>query len=579
MIKLYFPGLPVTGKEYRMGSSCIVHDSAGHCIVIDGGEDRMLSKSISYIRDHSISDVTAILTHWHPDHDRGLRGYLEASGVFVDNIFCPPVEEVKKLDYDDYLRGSKILNLAKSLGKHITYPTAGTWTEIKVGEIRAQIWRRAANTGDYKDYQVNNTSMQIYFPDLYTLITGDTIIIDKVIKALPGKVVLFDIPHHGNACPYAPSRALKEQGAEICISDDIEPNGTVGATGFTATGARRTREAGIITLTATSDITVTCAAKKMIVVQNGKTWTYPIPYSGEVKEGWVYGSKGWWYQYKDGTWPTGWAKLPWSKGESWFFFDKDGWMQTGWVKDNGWWYYLDPVTGAMQTGWLTWKGKRCYLEPTAGCNQGHAYQDTTATIDGKTYVFDHDCYAHEVESGKPPDTAKKPAINLNTGFRGFNVSRRTRKIEYIVIHYTGAAGTAKNNVDYFNAANRQASADFFVGHNGEIWQYNPDLKKQYSWHCGGGRQSSKGGTFFGKCANGNSIGVELCTKQVGGKWTFKQETLTAATKLVRWLMKEYGVKKDHVIRHYDVAGKNCPGVPGWGYTGGDDEWNKWKETI
>ena len=412
MIKLYFPGLPVTGSEYRMGSSCIIHDSAGHCIVIDGGEDRMLSKSISYIRDHKISHVTAILTHWHPDHDRGLRGYLEASGVFVDKIFCPPVEEVKKLDYGDYLRGSKILNLAKSLGKHITYPTAGTWTEIKVGEIRAQIWRRAANTRDNPDYQVNNTSMQIYFPDLLTLITGDTIVIDKVIKALPGKVVLFDIPHHGNACPFTPSKALKDQGAEICISDDIEPNGTVGATGFTATGARRTREAGIVTLTATSDIDVTCAAKKMIVAQSGKTWTYPIPYSGEVKEGWVYGSKGWWYQYKDGTWPTGWAKLPWSKGKDWFYFDASGWMQTGWIKDNGWWYYLDPVTGAMQTGWLPYKGKKCYLEPVAGKNQGHAYMLQDAVIDGKTYHFDADCYATEIKQQKPPDKKRLNVIDI-----------------------------------------------------------------------------------------------------------------------------------------------------------------------
>lgn len=484
MIRLHFPGLPVTGKEYRMGSSCIIHDSAGRCIVIDGGEDRMLSQSLAYVRQHGITHATHILTHWHPDHDRGLRGYLEASGIVVDRIYCPPLEEVRKLDYDDYSRGSKILVLAKKLGKPVEHPRAGVWTEIRVGEIRAQIWRRAANTGDKKDFQVNNTSMQVYLPDLYTLITGDTIVIDQVIKVLPGKVVLFDVPHHGNACPGTPSKALKAQGAEICVSDDIEPRGTVGATGFTATGARRTREAGIITLTSTSDIDVTCAARKMSVSQSGKIWSYPIPYSEEVPEGWVYGSKGWWYQYKDGTWPTGWAKLRWSKGVNWFFFDASGWMQTGWIKDGGWWYYLDPATGAMQTGWLTYKGKRCYLEPTAGKNQGHAYMSQTAVIDGKTYVFDADCYAVEVTEA-PKAEAGKTRLNVidiasyqsgldlsrmkGTGLDGV-IIKATQGTSYVNPccnrHYEQAkeAGLLRGLYHYADGSGAIAEAHYFVDH-------------------------------------------------------------------------------------------------------------------
>ena len=192
--------------------------------------------------------------------------------------------------------------------------------------------------------------------------------------------------------------------------------------------------------------------------------------------------------------------------------------------------------------------------------------------------------AYGLESIKPKQTettekVTAPAIIPNRGFKGYNVSPRTKKIQYIVMHYTGAEGTAANNVAYFNGGNRNASADFFVGYQGEICQYNPDILNQYTWHCGGGRQSNKGGSYFGKCTNGNSIGIEMCTTKASGAWTFKEATLNSAAQLVKWLMQEYGVPVEHVIRHYDVTGKNCPGVSGWGYTGGESEWLKWKKRI
>ena len=184
----------------------------------------------------------------------------------------------------------------------------------------------------------------------------------------------------------------------------------------------------------------------------------------------------------------------------------------------------------------------------------------------------------EVPAGTPAAApATKPAINQNYGFKGYNVGKRTDPIMYIVVHYTGAAGTAKNNIDYFNSADRSASADFFVGHSGEIWQYTPDLKSYYSWHCGGGRQSSKGGTFYGRCKNANSIGIELCTRKINGAWTFTDETVAAAKALVRYLMEEYGVKAGNVIRHYDVTGKACPNVNGWLEPSG--KWDAFKASL
>ena len=44
---------------------------------------------------------------------------------------------------------------------------------------------------------------------------------------------------------------------------------------------------------------------------------------------------------------------------------------------------------------------------------------------------------------------------------------------------------------------------------------------------------------------------------------FTDKALDNARKLVRYLMKTYGIPKENLIRHYDVSGKLCPGIPGW----------------
>ena len=578
MIKIYIPGLPCKSYEYRRGDAQIIHDDEHNAIIIDGGEPDLCNKILAYCRNVGITHATYILTHWHPDHDAGMKQLLDSSLV-IDRIYCPPPAEVKALDIDDYNRANRRIAQANALKKQIIYPNAGAVTHVVVGKIRCHLWRRAGNRNDKADYQVNNTSIQTYFPDLYYLSTGDIInAFEGYLSILNAPVKVFKVPHHGNACTDGPCKKLQELGAELCWYNDWEKKGaSVGSSSFSKWGAGYCKKY-FHTLRTDADIYMTAFNKTLQVQYGYSHYSYAIPYDGKAPtDRWVKGSKGWWYEYANGTYAVGWKLLPWSKGTNWFYFNKDGWMCTGWVYDGGCWYFCDG-NGAMKTGWLDWKGRKCYLEPVSGRNQGHAYMDCTEVIDGKTYVFDHNCYATEISSSKKAD-APKPAINANTGFRGFNVSRRTRKIEYIVIHYTGAAGTAKNNIDYFNAADRQASADFFVGFQGEIWQYNPDISKQYSWHCGGGRQSSKGGTFFGRCTNGNSIGIELCTFKNNGTWAFKPETMTAAANLVRWLMQEYGVSIDHVIRHFDVTGKNCPGVPGWGYTGGSAIWEAWKRRL
>ena len=98
---------------------------------------------------------------------------------------------------------------------------------------------------------------------------------------------------------------------------------------------------------------------------------------------WVWGARGWWYRYADGTYPSNTAK---TIGGKVYRFDADGYMRTGWVFEQGlwyyhavsgaqatgWvldgisWYYMDLSTGAMATGWVTVGSHSYYLDPQTG---------------------------------------------------------------------------------------------------------------------------------------------------------------------------------------------------------------------
>jgi len=156
-------------------------------------------------------------------------------------------------------------------------------------------------------------------------------------------------------------------------------------------------------------------------------------------------------------------------------------------------------------------------------------------------------------------------INQNTNFGTHNTAVRPGKIEYIVIHYVGATGDAKANVNYYNQqTTTSASADFFVGFAGDVWQYNPDPVARYCWAVGGAKLSTGGGSLYGIAKNVNCVSIEICVRNNGSKadtskdWYFEDATVASAIELTKYLMKLYDIPVDHVIRHYDVTGKICP---------------------
>lgn len=149
-----------------------------------------------------------------------------------------------------------------------------------------------------------------------------------------------------------------------------------------------------------------------------------------------------------------------------------------------------------------------------------------------------------------------------------------RAIKYLAIHYTAgassAAGRARNNQAVFNKG--KASADFAVDDK-EMIQFNPDVKNYYCWAVGDKKKTAGGGAqLYGRATNYNTISIEICSNLRKGTtakipnhegWTFTEAAINNAVRLAKILMRKYNIPIDRVVRHYDVSGKICPGVPGW----------------
>ena len=169
-------------------------------------------------------------------------------------------------------------------------------------------------------------------------------------------------------------------------------------------------------------------------------------------------------------------------------------------------------------------------------------------------------------------------INKKLTPYNFNDSNRgASQIKYIVIHYVGALGGAEANCKYYASQYVGASAHYFVGFNGEIWQSVEEADT--AWHCGAKTYKHP------SCRNSNSIGIEMCvrkknTKSLGATdkdWYFEDATVASAIELTKSLMKKYNIPVENVIRHYDVTGKICPNP--YVYNTGKHTWDEFKAAL
>ena len=188
----------------------------------------------------------------------------------------------------------------------------------------------------------------------------------------------------------------------------------------------------------------------------------------------------------------------------------------------------------------------------AGYATSQTYVDNVMAVVNRYNLTKYDGKAVDVQKGAIKVIQKPTITKMISKYN--HESRSGQAIIYIVLHYTGnQTDTAKANANYFATGDRGASAHYFVD-SSSIWQSVEDTDA--AWHVGKNYGSNN---LFGKCTNKNSIGIEMCSS----KGIITSNTVANAVALTRYLMALYGIKADHVVRHYDVCSKRCPGWTGW----------------
>ncbi len=159
--------------------------------------------------------------------------------------------------------------------------------------------------------------------------------------------------------------------------------------------------------------------------------------------------------------------------------------------------------------------------------------------------------ANEKETSKVDELTPKvvncPAVTqqLLTVNEYSRPGTKLEQVNGVVIHYTGNPGTtAMQNRNYFEglaeSKTTKASSHYIIGLSGEIIQCVPLDEVAYA--------SNE--------RNDDTISIECCIDNSAGK--FNEKTYDALVELTAWLIGEYDLKIDDVIRHYDVTGKACP---------------------
>lgn len=161
------------------------------------------------------------------------------------------------------------------------------------------------------------------------------------------------------------------------------------------------------------------------------------------------------------------------------------------------------------------------------------------------------------------------SINRTKPCNSTNFSNtNSRTVEFVVVHYTGnSKDTAWANANYFQSANRDASAHYFVDDE-NIYQI-VDIC-DVAWHCGAYTY------YHASCRNANSIGIEMCC--TAGNYKVGPAALENSAQLCASLCKYIGITDvdKYVVRHYDVSHKKCPAQ-----MAGDNnaEWTVFKARI
>lgn len=157
-------------------------------------------------------------------------------------------------------------------------------------------------------------------------------------------------------------------------------------------------------------------------------------------------------------------------------------------------------------------------------------------------------------------------LNLNVALLTPNEFSRPqtklKNVKGVVVHYTANPGTdSLQNRNYFenlkSSRTTKASSHFVIGLQGDIVQCIPTSEVAYA--------SNE--------RNEDTISVEVCHPDETGK--FNKKSYHSLVKLVAYLVCEYDLEYEDILRHYDVTGKNCPKY----FVEHEDKWDNFKRDV
>lgn len=170
----------------------------------------------------------------------------------------------------------------------------------------------------------------------------------------------------------------------------------------------------------------------------------------------------------------------------------------------------------------------------------------------------------EGETQRQPNPVQRPDIDeqLLTVNEYSRPGEKVDAVENVVIHYLANPGTtAQQNHDYFESLKDlkdvSMSANFVIGIDGEIIECVPPGEIAYASNS----------------MNHLSISIENCHLDESGRFT--EETYRSCVRLTAYLVAEYGLSRENIIRHYDVTGKECPLY----YVEHEDKWEKFRDEV
>ena len=136
---------------------------------------------------------------------------------------------------------------------------------------------------------------------------------------------------------------------------------------------------------------------------------------------------------------------------------------------------------------------------------------------------------------------KKYSINFDLP------ERKKKEIKFIIIHYTGMQKES-HAIKKLCDPKSKVSSHYFIKNNGKVINMIPDA--YVAWHAGKSLWKKY------KSLNKYSIGIEINNSGHNNVYKkFSSNQIFSLTKLLKFLIKKYQIKKMNILGHSDIAPK------------------------